>query len=226
MQAFGLIETRGLLAAIESADAMLKAAEVTLLEKTHVGGGLVTIVVTGGVAAVQAAVEAGSAAVKQIGEDLLVSQHVIPRPHEEINDLIITKKAAANEVIQNTQSVGTETIVETEALEEDVLSEEADISDEVESTDIVSEVCKAVDYLEEAKEVFQNVDEINKESIDKLVLEYGFEKAIQVLSKLKVSKLRNLARKYLSMGIKGREISKADKKMIIAEFKEYYRKNQ
>ena len=88
MQALGLIETKGLIAAIEASDAMLKAAEVRLLEKTIVGGGLVAIAVTGDVAAVKAAVEAGAAAVERIGSLLLVSQHVIPRPHEDLDSMI------------------------------------------------------------------------------------------------------------------------------------------
>lgn len=90
MQALGFIETKGLLAAIESADAMLKAAEVSLVEKTLVGGGLVSVVVTGDVAAVKAAVDAGAAAVKQLDSALLITQHVIPRPHQELDGIVVT----------------------------------------------------------------------------------------------------------------------------------------
>ena len=87
MQALGLIETKGLIAAIESADNMLKAADVTLLEKTHIGGGLVTVAVVGDVAATKAAVDAGAAAAQRVGE--LVSVHVIPRPHSTLDGLIV-----------------------------------------------------------------------------------------------------------------------------------------
>lgn len=80
MQALGMIETKGTLAAVEAADAMLKAADVALLEKTKVGGGLVTVTVTGDVAAVTAAVDAGAAAVERLGSDCLRTRHVIPRP--------------------------------------------------------------------------------------------------------------------------------------------------
>jgi ethanolamine utilization protein EutM len=76
--ALGMIETRGLVGAIEAADAMCKAAKVTLLGKEISGGGLVTVMVRGEVGAVKAAVEAGSAAARRVGE--LLSQHVIPRP--------------------------------------------------------------------------------------------------------------------------------------------------
>ena len=86
MQALGMIETRGLTASIEAADAMLKAADVTLSCKEQVGGGLVTVMVRGGVAAVKAAVDAGAAAAERVGE--LISVHVIPRPHEEVERLL------------------------------------------------------------------------------------------------------------------------------------------
>ncbi len=88
MQALGLIETRGLLPAIECADVMLKTAQVELVGRDFVGGGLVTISVTGDVGAVKAAVEAGAVAVEKINPLLLVSQHVIPRPHQELAGMI------------------------------------------------------------------------------------------------------------------------------------------
>ena len=77
----GMIETKGLVGAIEAADAMVKSANVQLVGKEQVGGGLVTVMVRGDVGAVKAAVEAGGAAGKRAGE--LVSVHVIPRPHED-----------------------------------------------------------------------------------------------------------------------------------------------
>ncbi|MGG4196780.1 BMC domain-containing protein [Paenibacillus jamilae] len=88
MQALGLIETRGLLPAIECLDIMLKSAQVELIEKCNVGGGLVTIAVTGDVGAVQASVEAGASAAQQLGSDVLISRHVIPRPHNDIASII------------------------------------------------------------------------------------------------------------------------------------------
>lgn len=92
MQSLGLIETRGLLAAIEGADVMLKTAQVELVARTFVGGGLVTIAVSGEVAAVKAAVEAGAAAVEKISPLSLVSQHVIPRPHPDIEGIVKVKE--------------------------------------------------------------------------------------------------------------------------------------
>ena len=88
MKALGMIETRGLVASIEAADAMVKAANVTLTCKERVGGGLVTVMVRGDVGAVKAAVDAGAAAAERVGE--LVSVHVIPRPHEELEGILTT----------------------------------------------------------------------------------------------------------------------------------------
>src|SRR5699024_10166241 len=86
--ALGMVETRGLVAAIEAADAMVKAANVNLVGKEQVGGGLVTVMVRGDVGAVKAATDAGAAAAEKVGE--LVSVHVIPRPNAEV-DVILPK---------------------------------------------------------------------------------------------------------------------------------------
>lgn len=84
--ALGLIETRGLVGSVEAADAMVKAAKVTLIGKETIGGGYVTVMVRGEVGAVKAAVDAGAAAAKKVGE--LVSVHVIPRPHSEVEQIL------------------------------------------------------------------------------------------------------------------------------------------
>ncbi len=84
--ALGMIETKGVVASIEAADAMVKAANVTLIGKVHVGGGLVSVMVRGDTGAVKAAVDAGAAAAGRIGE--LVSVHVIPRPHPEVEFIL------------------------------------------------------------------------------------------------------------------------------------------
>ena len=85
-QALGMVETKGLVGAIEAADAMVKAANVMLLGKELIGSGLVTVMVRGDVGAVKASVEAGAAAAKRVGE--LVSVHVIPRPHEDVEKIL------------------------------------------------------------------------------------------------------------------------------------------
>ena len=95
LNALGMIETKGLVGAIEAADAMVKAANVTLVGKEHVGGGLVAILVRGDVGAVKAATDAGAAAAERVGE--LVSVHVIPRPHNEIEGILPKVKAEIGE---------------------------------------------------------------------------------------------------------------------------------
>jgi ethanolamine utilization protein EutM len=84
--AIGMIETKGLVGSIEAADAMVKAANVKLLGKELIGGGYVTVIVEGDVGAVKAAVDSGAAAAKRVGE--LISVHVIPRPHEELDKIL------------------------------------------------------------------------------------------------------------------------------------------
>ena len=86
MEALGMIETRGLTAAIEAADAMVKAAEVTLIGTEKIGSGLVSVMVRGDVGAVKAATEAGSVAAQRLGE--LVAVHVIPRPHGDVEKIL------------------------------------------------------------------------------------------------------------------------------------------
>jgi microcompartment protein CcmL/EutN len=92
-EALGLIETRGLVAMIEAADAMVKAANVTLIGMEKIGSGLVTVMVRGDVGAVKAATDAGAAAAKRVGE--VVSIHVIPRPHSDTEKLLPMQKQVA-----------------------------------------------------------------------------------------------------------------------------------
>ncbi|MPM11195.1 Propanediol utilization protein PduA [bioreactor metagenome] len=86
--ALGMVETKGLVGSIEAADAMVKAANVSLIGKVHVGGGLVTVMVRGDVGAVKAATDAGAAAASKVGE--LLSVHVIPRPHSDVEFILPT----------------------------------------------------------------------------------------------------------------------------------------
>ena len=86
LEALGMIETRGLVAAIEAADAMVKAAEVTLVGTEKIGSGLVSVMVRGDVGAVKAAVESGAAAASKLGE--IIATHVIPRPHADVEKIL------------------------------------------------------------------------------------------------------------------------------------------
>jgi len=99
--ALGMVETKGLVGSIEAADAMVKAANVVLIGSEYIGGGYVTVMVRGDVGAVKAATDAGAAAAKRIGE--LVSVHVIPRPHEDV-EMILPKKSRGNVGGQSAES--------------------------------------------------------------------------------------------------------------------------
>jgi len=85
-EALGMIETKGLIGSIEAADAMVKAANVILIGKEYIGSGYVTVMVRGDVGAVKAATDAGAAAARRVGE--LVAVHVIPRPHEHVENIL------------------------------------------------------------------------------------------------------------------------------------------
>jgi ethanolamine utilization protein EutM len=86
LEALGMIETKGLIGSIEAADAMVKAANVILVGKEYIGAGYVTVMVRGDVGAVKAATDAGAAAARRVGE--LISVHVIPRPHGEVEKIL------------------------------------------------------------------------------------------------------------------------------------------
>jgi microcompartment protein CcmL/EutN len=86
LEALGMVETKGLIGSIEAADAMVNAANVVLIGKEYIGAGYVTVMVRGDVGAVKAATDAGAAAARRVGE--LVSVHVIPRPHAEVDKIL------------------------------------------------------------------------------------------------------------------------------------------
>ena len=92
--ALGMVETKGLVGSVEAADAMVKAANVSLVGKEQIGAGLVTVMVRGDVGAVKAATDAGAGAAERVGE--LISVHVIPRPHGEV-ETILPKQASTKE---------------------------------------------------------------------------------------------------------------------------------
>ncbi|CCZ63222.1 ribonuclease III [Hungatella hathewayi CAG:224] len=187
--ALGLIETRGTLAAVEAADAMVKAADVTLIEKTRVGGGLVAIAVTGDVAAVQAAVDAGAAAVERITASSLAARLVIPRPHEELDILFTPGKPGGKP--------GADVEVR-----------------EPESAEIPE---NAVEL-----EVSALPEKLDRQTLDSIVEQYGAAEGLAMADRLKVTALRTLAREYGELKISGREVSRANKQLLLEELKNYY----
>ncbi len=196
MQAIGMVETKGLVAAIETSDAMLKAADVTLLDRTFVKGGLVNITVTGEVSAVKASVDAGAASVQRLGEQFLISTHVIPRPHESLEACYFKVSKGSSEPPKNDPPKGGN------------LKKEEKSADSAKDEDLPTKSL--------------NIDDIHKDDLDNLVSK-NKDSLEEILGGLRVVKLRNLAREYDGFEIAGREISKADKATLIEEFKKFYR---
>lgn len=198
MQALGFIETKGLLVAIEAADAMLKAADVSLVEKTTVGGGLISVTVTGDVAAVKAAVDAGAAAVERLDATALITRHVIPRPHEELAIVI-----------------GGGTPEEPD--DEPVPAPAQELEIQEQPVVVLTEEEPSCDT--------ETVDTIKKETVDVWMKQDGFQETMKILEDMKVTELRTLAREYHEFSIAGREISKANKTLLLEEFGKYYGQN-
>lgn len=206
MTALGFIETKGLLAAIEGADAMLKAANVCLLEKNLAGGGLVTISIAGEVSAVQASVEAGVAAIGRIHGATVISKHVIARPDEGVARVIAIEKPAEPVEVPAEAAVVEELPVEDfEAQEQEAPVEEAP-EEAVSDEETVAEEPEAVEpVIEEVVEVAP--EEIARTAAPK----YHFSE----LKKLKVSKLRQIARTLGEITLTKAEIKFANKKTLI-----------
>lgn len=150
MQAIGMIETRGVLAAIESADVMLKTANVRLVSKEKVGGGLITVIVEGDVAAVKASVEAGAYAVENLDKSLLVSKHVIPRPVSDVHDLLLADIKELKE--EKNLSKDKEEIIISDKIEGGLeLKEEKNLSKDREDIILSYKVADGLELKEEIK---------------------------------------------------------------------------
>ena len=220
MQALGLIETKGLLATIEAADAMVKSANVNILEKVYVGGGLVSVTITGDVGAVKSAIDAGISAVNRLGENFLISSHVIARPHYDLESIIETTPAV-EKVEKAIEKAIEEEIIEDEACEA-TLEVMEDITEETLNTSL--ENSNEEDINKEIQ--IENIEievELDREKLNKLVKEDGIEKSLQLLRDLKVSRIRKLAKEFKDFDLTSKTISKLDKESLIKKFKEYYK---
>lgn len=201
--ALGLIETKGLIGAIEAADAMVKAAQVKLVSKERAGGALINIRVVGEVAAVKSAVDAGAAAAQRVGE--LVSAHVIPRPDDQMD--VILDDLKSDDEKKTVYSKGEEELILTEPSEPDNFILESDSDEE---TEISSEP--------EEKEEPEHEEENTSESEEEQSLFSSEIPTVEELEKLNVHQLRHLARGFENFPIKGREISKANRTVLIEYF--------
>ncbi len=225
--ALGLIETKGLIGAIEAADAMLKAANVKLVSKEKITAALVTVKIIGETAAVKSAVDAGAAAAQRVGQ--LVSAHVIPRPDDQIESLIyfpsITTEIQPEENVKKEKPVKEKIVVkevEEEKIEEESLFDES----EKEETETVPIKRRGRPRLEKTEsQVSSRLDSLRKEAL-KEIRKVEVEKPLtsgeiptnDQLSELNVHELRHLARSFDNFPIKGRQISRANRDELIVHF--------
>ncbi|MGI5874761.1 MAG: BMC domain-containing protein [Bacillota bacterium] len=207
-----MIETKGLVGSIEAADAMVKAANVTLIGKVHVGGAYVTVMVRGDVGAVKAATDAGAAAAQRVGE--LISVHVIPRPHHEVEYILPTLPLLDDDDDGPVSpSDGGETAPEPEEPEAE---EPAEPADEPEAEEPAEPEEKA-EPAEESEAEAENAEaplEAEAPAEQAQISEVDIAKELEGMA---VKDLRKLARATEGIAIVGREISAANKKVLIQE---------
>ena len=244
--ALGLIETKGLVGAIEAADAMVKAANVKIIGKEKSSGALITIKIVGDVAAVKSAVDAGSVAAQRVGE--LISTHVIPRPHDDLSIFIEERKektkrkqvisskkkvVLAEKVEEKSESTEKELALEFEK-EVPVLEKEKPVVIEKKAAKIENKV-KPPKIEKSPKKTFQPIEDKVKglDTLAKLRAEAKSEmdsgdttnmaEAKQLdkeLLSMNVHELRKVARSTPNFPIKGRDISKANRGVLLDYFKE------
>ena len=227
MQSLGLIETKGMLAAIEAADAMLKAADVGILGKIKVGGGRMNVSVTGDVAAVKAAVDAGMAAVDRLGSGLLLSGHVIARPHEELETVIGgTPPMGPDDGGAWAERTGPEAArdeKQTEpasALTEEAAEGVAEEASEEAAEETAEEAQSASPGQLASQAVFAAPPD--RRTLDRLAAEAGGEAAVKALISLKAAELRTLAKEYPELELAGRDISKTSKTLLLTAFQAHF----
>lgn len=238
MKALGMIETRGLVAAIEAADAMVKAANVTLTCKEYVGGGLVTVMVRGDVGAVKAATDAGAAAAERVGD--LICVHVIPRPHMELEPMLTgpgeepekTETPSEPEQVEETVTSPQEAEVpeepetqpqEAETPEEPVAVEEAsaeEAAEELPQADAVPE-----ETLQEASQESQMEDAAPEEKTERSEIAGAEGKTAKYteesLAQMSVAQLRDIARKVKVDNMTKKDIRFAKKQELVEKILDF-----
>ena len=208
-RALGMVETRGLVASIEAADAMVKAANVQLLGKQKVQGGLVTILVTGETAAVKSAVDAGAAAAQRLGE--IVSTHIIPRPDDQIDELIGEVKIVERKPRKQVKEIIPEKKPERVTTQKEI--KEKEIFEEVKPVQRISS-SSTIDRLK--KEALGKTSPVEKTQVTR---SGKINFTMPELEVMNVHQLRRFARDFESFPIKGREISRANRGELLDFFK-------
>lgn len=245
--ALGLIETKGLIGAIEAADAMVKAANVKLVSKEKITAALVTVKIIGEVAAVKSAVDAGAAAAQRVSQ--LISAHVIPRPDDQLEDIIYysqlqtrSEKQEDKKAKLKPKELEPEKIVEPVQLKEEEIEKEPEIIlvPEVEENpeeifEVKEQPKRKIKSVQPGKKISgteSRLEALRKEAMTEIGAgdeEEKVEESIpqvfsgevpsrEELSTLNVHKLRHLARGFENFPIKGREISRANRDELIEHF--------
>jgi microcompartment protein CcmL/EutN len=209
-RALGMVETRGLIASIEAADAMVKAARVQLIGKEKVQGGLVTILIVGETAAVKSAVDAGAAAAKRVGE--LVSTHIIPRPDDQIDEIIEDLSTVERKPRKQEKETIPEKKPEPVVKQREIKQKE--LFEEVKPVQVTSS-SSTIDRLK--KEALGKTSPAEKKQITRSPAKLNFKMA--ELEVMNVHQLRRFARDIESFPIKGREISRANRGELLDFFK-------
>ena len=209
-RALGMVETRGLVASIEAADAMVKAARVKLLSKEKVQGGLVTILVVGETAAVKSAVDAGAAAAQRVGD--LISTHIIPRPDDQIDDIVRgiqefeeSRKPVAKITLEKEPEPRTKT---RKVKESEIEKDELKLIPKTSSSSTIKRL------KQEALEDTSPPEEVPS---SRSSAKPGF--TMKELEVMNVHQLRRFARDVEEFPIKGREISRANRGELLDLFK-------
>jgi microcompartment protein CcmL/EutN len=216
MQALGMIETKGLIGAIEAADAMVKSANVTLVGKEKVGSGLITVMITGDIGAVKASVDAGAGAAQRVGQ--LIGVHVIARPHEEIEDIFNKYKEEVKEVEEMKseekeikQEIKTQEIKTQEIVEESVEIKTQEISLKDEKTESPVE-----------KDAINKDKTLSKNNLEAIFEKDGLNAVIKEIKKANLSLLKKLIKEYSEIVLNKKELSKINKDTIIDKLTKYY----
>ena len=218
MQALGMIETKGLIGSIEAADAMVKAANVTLIGKEHIGGALVTVMVRGDVGAVKAATDAGAAAAQRVGE--LISVHVIPRPHMEVESILPHCPEGPDgddDGPQEPEPEGAEEAV-TEPQEPEKRTEPEQAP--VEETEAPAE--QAENAAPEADETAVADNPMTRQKLEAIFQSEGIEQAMSEITFLRLAELRELAKEYPEHTLTDRNLRRIAKGELLEAFRAFY----
>ena len=243
MQALGMIETKGLIGSIEAADAMVKAANVTLIGKEHIGAGLVTVMVRGDVGAVKAATDAGAAAAQRVEE--LIGVHVIPRPHMEVESILPhlpetpddgPEGPSGPQTPQTPETVSEEPAADVE-LEETAHSsaeESAPAQDQAEAAEEepaqveqpearpAEEPDQHLPVEEAAAEKEEQPEGMTREKLETILKEEGIEKTLSDISLLRLGELRELAKEYGEGELTKKNLKRISKGDLLDAFREFY----